>query len=665
MTDTAQNAQSDPIRDDRRKYRRYTVVAFGCLLLIGLGLTALIVNYADNERQRLREDWFDRIGVVADSRRAAVEGWLTQRRNEALKLSGHRAVQFYMVDRADPEVPREAVDGQLIYVEELLGDEAVRAGYGGVDEEGRQLPGGVLLLDAEGLVLTATTAAPLLEAAPFDAGQLAARGAAVSPVFDVDGAPMIAIRAAVPAIEAGAAPLGQIIAFRRLDDDFRGLLDQPGEDPATSATWLIQSGGAELRMIGRSGAEHSDAAMAALAGQPRGAGVYDANIGRVIAVGRQVTDMPWTVIRAVDRDRALADDEARIRLVQIVSLLGVALFALGILVAWRFAVSHRLDRASRQIAASRDETDRLNRLLQRLINAVPAGILALGTDERVRFANRHAVATAAIEPEDAVGKDLIGIFGPGRAEPLMEANAEARRDGETVWKTDDINEADGRHVVRRSHVPLDDDGVLLVSEDMTDIVVEREARAAQLDALVNVLVDLIDARDKYAASHSRRVARLSRRMAEQLSLSETEAAAAETAARLMNLGKLKIDPELLTRDGNLSEDERAQVRDSMLASADIVEGVAFDGPVVNTLRQLRERFDGGGEPAGIGGADLLVTAQIVSLANAYVAMISDRAHRAALPKQEALEQLWTQAGKVWDHTVVAALVNSTGAADRT
>ncbi len=58
---------------------------------------------------------------------------------------------------------------------------------------------------------------------------------------------------------------------------------------------------------------------------------------------------------------------------------------------------------------------------------------------------------------------------------------------------------------------------------------------------------------------------------------------------------------------------------------------------------MQERLDGSGRPNGVSGDNLLVPAQIVSLANAYVALISERAHRAARTPEQALEQLWPEA----------------------
>lgn len=126
----------------------------------------------------------------------------------------------------------------------------------------------------------------------------------------------------------------------------------------------------------------------------------------------------------------------------------------------------------------------------------------------------------------------------------------------------------------------------------------------------------------------------------------------------MNLGKLKIDPSLLTKSEDLTSAERDRIRDQILDSADLVSGISFDGPVVETLRQLQERHDGSGRPKGLSGDDLLKTAQIVSLANTYIAMTSDRAHREAMTPEAALAQLWEAAGAAWSRQVIAALVQA-------
>src|SRR5207302_2662956 len=132
-------------------------------------------------------------------------------------------------------------------------------------------------------------------------------------------------------------------------------------------------------------------------------------------------------------------------------------------------------------------------------------------------------------------------------------------------------------------------------------------------------------RDKYAADQSTRVATLSRAVAEEMELPPGLAETVETAGYLMNFGKLLVPPELLTKTGPLSEAEMVLIRSSIQTTADIIAGIEFDGPVVETLRQMQERFDGEG-PRGLKGDAILLTARIVAVANAFVAMASPRAY---------------------------------------
>jgi HD-GYP domain-containing protein (c-di-GMP phosphodiesterase class II) len=118
-----------------------------------------------------------------------------------------------------------------------------------------------------------------------------------------------------------------------------------------------------------------------------------------------------------------------------------------------------------------------------------------------------------------------------------------------------------------------------------------------------------------------------------------------------------IPPEVLAKTGDLTDEERRLLRNSVQVSADIIQDIEFDGPVVDTLRQAQERWDGSGQPHGLKGEDIIITARIIGVANALVGMISDRAFRQGMSVDAAIEILFKEAGKAYDRRVVAALVN--------
>jgi hypothetical protein len=188
--------------------------------------------------------------------------------------------------------------------------------------------------------------------------------------------------------------------------------------------------------------------------------------------------------------------------------------------------------------------------------------------------------------------------------------------------------------LRSEHIPIAATssmprGVLVVEQDITEAVTERERRERTLSQLIRSLVGVVDRRDPNAADHSMRVAEVARRIAREMGIEPLLVETAETAGRLMNLGKILVSEDLLTRTEGLSKEEIERVREGIQASADLLEGIEFDGPVVETLRQVQEMWDGSGGPAGREGGDIIVTARIVSVANTFVALTSPRAHRSA------------------------------------
>ena len=99
------------------------------------------------------------------------------------------------------------------------------------------------------------------------------------------------------------------------------------------------------------------------------------------------------------------------------------------------------------------------------------------------------------------------------------------------------------------------------------------------------------------------------------------------------------------------------IRQSVQTSAELIQGVDFDGPVYDTIRQIQEHWDGGGKPQGLAGEDIVPTARVVAVANAFVALVSARAYRTGMGFDKAAEILLGEAGRTFDRRPVMALLN--------
>ena len=148
-----------------------------------------------------------------------------------------------------------------------------------------------------------------------------------------------------------------------------------------------------------------------------------------------------------------------------------------------------------------------------------------------------------------------------------------------------------------------------------------------LRELVQTCVTVIDRRNPFSAHHSARVAEVSSAIAQSMHMDEAAVESCDIAGSLMNLGKVTVSSRLLTKIDKLTDTELAMVRASTLTSTELIEGVEFDGSVADTIQQNRERWDSSGQPDSLDQENILPTARVVAVANAFVSMVSARDYR--------------------------------------
>jgi putative nucleotidyltransferase with HDIG domain len=175
-------------------------------------------------------------------------------------------------------------------------------------------------------------------------------------------------------------------------------------------------------------------------------------------------------------------------------------------------------------------------------------------------------------------------------------------------------------------------------------------------ATVRSLAAAVDAKEPHMRGHSERVAFYACATAERLGLSHEQRTALEMAAYLHDIGKIGISEDILRKPGPLDEDEIATMRHHPLIGANILRPVAFPWPISPVVRHHHERFDGTGYPAGLRGEEIPLLARVLSVTDAYEAMIADRPYRCSLSAEDAVRELRRCAGTHFDPRVVDALI---------
>lgn len=646
----------------------------------------LVLRFVDAERERELRGWQVRLGIVADTRALAVSDWLERQRGTVGALAGNASLRLYLSEMAvsgnDPARMTEAA-AQAGYLRNLLAATADRTGFVAAQPARRvaatvQRPGsaGLAILDGEGRILVASPDMPPLDArlAGF-ARDNAVERSVVDLYAGAGGRASMAFRAPILGIQAdpGSAPLGWVLGVREVDDELYPLLSRPPAPEKTAETLLIRrrDGGIDFVSPLADGTAPFQKTLAATTpnlaeaislAEPGGFAVArDYRDVEVLSTGRALVGVPWVLVHKVDRTEALAGSDARLNRLLTILLISIAGVAAVLVAVWRHAASRR---ASEAAARSRDLAARLDaqrRLLNLVTDSQPAAMFIADSDGRLRFANRVLGERLGTAATDLVGKTLAAVFGPAAAQRYAASMRMAATEGQ-LRSSSERSEEGGRPRIRRAdHIPLGADtelpsSVLVVEEDITALVLERERRERTLRELVRALVTVVDRRDPYAANHSLRTAAVARRVAEEMGLDAVAIDTAETAGNLMNVGKILVPEQVLTRTGDLSDREIQQVRDSIQAGAELLKHVEFDGPVVETLDQSRERWDGMG-PRGLAGEAILLPARVVAVANAFVALVSARAHRPGLSFDAAADTLLKETGTAFDRRVVAALIS--------
>src|SRR3954447_18402665 len=176
-------------------------------------------------------------------------------------------------------------------------------------------------------------------------------------------------------------------------------------------------------------------------------------------------------------------------------------------------------------------------------------------------------------------------------------------------------------------------------------------------AALAALAEAVRARDGATAEHSVTVGRFCGATATALGLAPAHAAEVEVAGMLHDLGKVGMPDSILHKAGPLTEAEWLEMQRHPEIGAHIVAtgGLA---DVSQWILLHHERPDGRGYPHGLNGDSIPLEAAIVSVADAYEAMITDRVYRPALPEGEARGELKAAAGSQFDARVVEAFLRA-------
>lgn len=183
----------------------------------------------------------------------------------------------------------------------------------------------------------------------------------------------------------------------------------------------------------------------------------------------------------------------------------------------------------------------------------------------------------------------------------------------------------------------------------------KENRQIFLGAMRS-LVFALEARDSYTAGHSRRVTEIAMATGKKLGLSGEELENLRWGSLLHDIGKIAVDPAIVNKPAKLTAAEYAHIMTHPVVGASIMQPVVRNKEIAGIIEHHHAHYDGGGFSQKLRGNDIPLLARIVSLADAYDAMTSNRPFRDALPREKALAEIIRETGKQFDPLVANAFL---------
>jgi len=175
-----------------------------------------------------------------------------------------------------------------------------------------------------------------------------------------------------------------------------------------------------------------------------------------------------------------------------------------------------------------------------------------------------------------------------------------------------------------------------------------------LFATLYAFVNTIEARDPYTRQHSTRVTSISIVIGKELGCTSEELDILNVAGHLHDIGKIGIRDDILLKPGRLTPEEFEKIKEHPVIGANIVKQLGQWNREMEVIRCHHERFDGAGYPDGLKGEEIPFLGRILSVADVYDAIASDRAYRKRMEEKKILKIINEGAGTQFDSQVVKA-----------
>ena len=316
------------------------------------------------------------------------------------------------------------------------------------------------------------------------------------------------------------------------------------------------------------------------------------------------------------------------------------------------------------------DSEWLNHLYELVLQQLRDGIILSDAEGNMVFVNDAAEQIRNVRREDLLGKSMVNCHRPESREKVLRALDHLRtHEGSSFRRM--VTDAKNDKIYENVYVPVFESGrelqgIAVISRDITAQRKNEESKAAyqraqqvahdllreQYHNLVltsmEMLCNLLEARDNYTDGHSKRVCDIAVKLYEQRYGVTEVLLDVQWAAKLHDIGKICIPDSIVQKPGKLTSDEYETIKQHSRLAGEIIRPLDPGSRIWPIIRHHHERFDGTGYPDKLKEDQIPDGSRVIAIADAFDAMRSSRPYRETMRFEQCIEEIQNNAGTQFD-----------------
>ena len=316
------------------------------------------------------------------------------------------------------------------------------------------------------------------------------------------------------------------------------------------------------------------------------------------------------------------------------------------------------------------ENEWLNHLYELVLQQMREGIILSDADGQIVFVNDAAQQIRNIQRENVLNRNMLDCHKVESKDKVVRAIDYLKTNEGSTFKRM-VTDARNDRIYENVYSPVFDDqhqmqGIAVISRDITEQHKSEESKAAyqraqqvahdllreQYHNLVltsmEMLCNLLEARDDYTNGHSKRVCEIAVKLIEQKYGVSEVLLDVQWAAKLHDIGKICIPDSIVQKPGKLTSEEYEAIKQHSKLAGEIIRPLDPGSRIWPIIRHHHERFDGKGYPDGLKGEKIPDGSRVIAIADAFDAMRSSRPYRQTMQFEQCVREIQDNAGTQFD-----------------